>query len=144
LHFVEYLHNNFDCALFQSFASSEETIWIESPEALHDPYDTIKIWNRDFPWKPSYNKTSRDQLVYISNTSFAPIIMLERPNWEIHRHGRLYWTKELSDSPEYHVEYFEKFYNKVAQWFRKNAVGKVKQNDVNVYYMRDAWKHFCI
>lgn len=140
LHFVEYLRNNFDCALFQSFASTEEAVWIDSPEDLHDPYDTIKIWNRDFPWKPRYEKTSRDQLVYISNTSFAPIIVLERSNWKLHSHGKIYWAKEISDIPEYHVVYFEKFYNKVAQWFQKNAFGKIKQNDVNVYYMEDAWK----
>ncbi len=140
LHFVEYLHRNFDCALFQSFAPTEKSLWIESPDELYDRYDTIKIWNRDFPWKPVYNKTSRDQLVYISNTVHAPVIMLERTNWETHRHGKVYWAKEISDVPEYHTAYFEKFYNKVAQWFQKNAFCKVKQNDANVYYMRDAWK----
>lgn len=144
LRFVEYLHNNFDCALFQSFAATEETVWIEGLEDLHDPYDTIKVWNRDFPWKPVYHKTSRDQLVYVSNTARAPVIMLERTNWQTHQHGKIYWSKEISEPPEYHIAYFEKFYNKVAQWFQKNAFGKVKQNDVNVYYMPDAWKRYMI
>jgi hypothetical protein len=123
LQFVEYLRNNFNCALFQSFASTEDAVWIESLDELHDPHDTIRIWNRDFPWKPVYHKTSRDQLVYISNTSHAPIIMLERSNWDTQRHGKIYWANEASAIPEYHVVYFEKF-NKVAQWIQKNASAK--------------------
>lgn len=140
--FLQYLRDNFDCALFQSFSSTEETVWIENLKDLHDSYDTVKIWNRDFPWKPLYSTTSRNQLVYISNTSCAPIVMFERTNWETLRHGRVYWLKETSPIPEYHVVYFEKFYNKVAQWFQKNASGKVKCNGANVYYMNDAWKRF--
>lgn len=144
LRFIEYLTSNYNCAFFQSFASTEDEVWIEEPGDLHDPYDTIKIWNRDFPWRPHYSKTSRDQLVYISNISRAPIIMLDPTNWEMNRHGKIYWTKEVSDIPEYHIVYFEKFYNKVAQWFQKNAFGKIKANGANVYYMADAWKQYIV
>jgi hypothetical protein len=140
--FIEYLRNNFDCALFQSFASTEEAVWVKDLADLHDAYDTIKIWNRDFVWKPQYSTTSREQLVYISNTSHAPVIRLERSNWETRQHGRIYWSKEISEIPEYDLIYFEKFYNKLAQWFQKNAWGKVKRDDTNVYYMKHAWKRF--
>lgn len=142
LRFLKYLQDNFDCAFFQSFSFTGETVWIEDLKDLHDPNDTVKIWNRDFPWNPLYSATSRDQLVYISNTSCAPILIFERTNWETLRCGRVYWLKEISPTSEYHVIYFEKFYNKVAQWFQKNASGKGKWNGANVYYMNDAWKRF--
>jgi hypothetical protein len=140
--FQNYLNDNFNCAFFQSFASSAEKLWLSSFDQFADPPCTIKIWNKDFDWHPIYSTTStKEKLSYISNTSNAPIIELAKTQWtpDRIRTGRIYWSKYFMGSPDYDVAPFEKFYNKVENWFKKNAVGKEKYGGLNTYYLKHAW-----
>ena len=140
--FQSYLNDNFNCAFFKSFATSAEKLWLTSFDQFGDSSATIKIWNKDFDWNPIYSTAStKEKLSYISNTSKAPIIELSKTEWtpERIRNGRIYWSKYFMGTPDYDVALFEKFYNKVESWFKKNAVGKEKHGGLNTYYLNHAW-----
>lgn len=142
MQFQNYLNDNFNCTFFQSFAASPEKLWLPSFDQFADT-STIKIWNNDFNWDPVYSTTStKEKLSYISNTSKAPIIELSKTEWtpDRIRKGRIYWSKYFMGTPDYDVALFEKFYNKVESWLKKNAVGKEKYGGLNTYYLKHAWE----
>ena len=141
--FQNYINDNFNCAFFQSFAPSEEKLWLPSFDQFHD--FQINVWNKDFVWDPIYGTTStKEKLRYISNTSRAPIIELSKTRWTPGpiNNGRIYWSKYFSGIPDYDITLFEKFYNKIETWFKKNAVAKEKYGGLNTYYLKHAWDRY--
>jgi len=140
--FQNYLNDNFNCAFFQGSAQTIKRLWLTS----FDQSDLkINIWNKDFDWEPIYGTTStKEKRRYISNTSNAPILALSKTQWtpDRIRNGRIYWTKYFMGIPDYDVALFEKFYNKVESWFKKNAAGKEKRGGLNTYYLKHAWDRY--
>lgn len=140
--FHDYLSTNFDCILYQSFASSKEELLINSFNDTYRTDSSIYIYFKAFNWNPEFSQTStKDQLFYISNKSTAPIIEFNKTNWETGENGRLYWGKNFSGNPEYDMIKFERIYNEIIKWIMKNAGGHLKKSGVNYYYFKDAWTH---
>jgi hypothetical protein len=139
-----YLKENFDCIFFQTSAPSIEEIIIESFDKTSKAFNTkIVIWNKQFPWVQKYGQTKTKDSYYLSNESNAPVIEFSKTDWSRNGHGRIYWTKYFTSGPiTYDLIEFEKFYNSVIGWFKKNSKGKIKWADVNIYYLEDAWNQY--
>lgn len=97
------------------------------------------IWNKEFQWQPIYEQDVRGKY-YISNISDAPLIEYIRSNIEKEKYGRLYWAKYFSapNGLNYDVEKFNKWYEQIVGWIKKNAAGKVK-NAWITYFLPSAW-----
>lgn len=138
LEFERFLVETFDCKFYQNFSNTVEGLQIKS---INEYKSQIRISNPSFKWIPEYAKTNKENLIYISNISTAPVIEFIHTNWVTNRHGRLYWSKYFaSNNIDYDVVEFERFYNKVANWLKKNAKGKTKYFGINLYFLENAWK----
>lgn len=69
------------------------------------------------------------------------LIEINKTNWETGDSGRLYWGKNFSGNPIYDIEKFERIYNEIIKWIKKNTVGQVKKSGVNLYFFKDVWTH---
>lgn len=141
--FEDYLRLTFNCAFFQSSAPSINQLQINSFSEANSPFGAqIFIWNKQFAWTPKFGQTNAKDKFYLSDTSKAPLIEFSKTVWAQNvSHGRIYWPKYFTAGPiEYDVNQFEKFYQTVAKWFIKNAKGKTKWAEVNIYYLTEAWE----
>ncbi len=138
----DYLQRNFDCIFYQSFASSIEELSINSFNDTFRADSPIYVYFKELDWTPEFSQTStKDRLFYITNKSTAPIIEINKTNWETGDSGRIYWSKNFSGNPKYDIEKFERIYNEIIKWIKKNAVGQIKKSSVNLYFFKDAWTH---
>ncbi len=136
-----FLVENYDCSFFQVFSKEEKELFINDFKNTYYPYSSINIWNKHFDWMPTYKQTATEEkLYYIENYSNAPIIQLEKTNWNTQDFGRIYWSKTFFGFPDYNLTEFELFYNEIIKWVKKNTKGKMKYGSVNVYFLEDAWK----
>ena len=143
LFFQDFLRSTFDCAFFQSSASSIDQLQINSFKEANSPFGSqIFIWNKEFPWVPEFGQTNAKDKFYLSDTSKAPLIEFTKTVWtENVEHGRIYWAKFFTSGPiTYDIIEFEKFYLNITKWFIRNAKGKSKWGGVNIYYLQDAWE----
>lgn len=138
----DFLINNYECEFYQDFSKTKEGLRINDFNETYHKTGKIRIHNKAFPWTPTYSQTQTDEkLFYINNGSLAPIIEFSKTDIELSIHGRMYWSKYFSGNPTtYDVQEFEKFYNLVINWVKKNSKGTVKWAGCNIYYLEDAWE----
>jgi len=79
------------------------------------------IWNKKFKFKAEFIKIKEEyrtrEYKYAFHSTGKPVIEYSRG--EI---PRIYWEKYfVTNKPEYNVEEFEKWYNEVVKWFKKNC-----------------------
>jgi hypothetical protein len=142
--FFEYLRSESEIEIYTLHAKSlDKLIHPSLPEDRN--IAQFYIWNKSFKWIPSIG-TSTTNTPYITNISTAPVIEYMRGINK--RAGRLYWDKLPDVSGEfkykylsysYDVEKFEKWYEDIIRWIKKNSISKGKKND-KIYYLQNAWK----
>ncbi|EMO85216.1 hypothetical protein [Leptospira santarosai] len=128
--------------------ASKNAFIIDDFSKDHENNFIYYIWNKSFPWNFEFspiktNGTERN-LYYIKNIFEAPCIEYSRHNFkEEQNYGRLYWSKDFASTKplQYDSMEFDKWYNQIVRWIRKN--GKQKERGrLNTYYLPDAWNFF--
>jgi len=139
-----FLRSNYNCVMFQSFAPAKDQLILADISITYHKYSGVHIWNKEFAWKPMYKQMITDEkLFYVSNKSGAPLIEFRKTNWGNNTSGGIYREKSFAASKsEYDLDKFDKFYNDIVKWIKKNAKGKIKYCGINCYYLEDAWKLF--
>lgn len=89
------------------------------------PYNlTFYIWNSRFDFEPEFTEIKKeyrkDGYGYSFHSSGKPVIEFTRSN--NNQEGRLYWEKYFTQRKlDYDVAEFEKWYNSVIKWIKKNC-----------------------
>ena len=131
IEFLRFLRRSADIQLIRSFARTKDSLFVDAFEPRGPWNWTYYVWNRAFPWVPTFAQTRADLpdverrgWYYIDNTSAAPLLEYSRkspgPNG---MDGRLYWAKTFS-APHglaYDVPAFERWYEAVTKWLRQRA-----------------------
>ncbi|WP_139920771.1 hypothetical protein [Hymenobacter sp. DG01] len=123
------------------YATEQEGLFVKT--APTEPINTFYIWNSFFDWQPEFAQIKQTNQYYIANMANAPLIQFSKSNLLTNKFGRIYWSKNLlSNSMEYDLQEFEKFYKQVANWIKRHSAGKTKYAGINTYFLPDAWhKH---
>lgn len=86
------------------------------------PYTwNLSIWNKKFKFMPSFIKIKKD---YKNGPYNYGLRIFGKPLIEYSRGGvfRIYWEKYFTTTnPDYDVDEFEKWYDEVANWIKKNC-----------------------
>ena len=92
---------------------------------------------------PEYKQTIHDNF-YVCNTNIAPIIKFSRSNLSNNQFGRIYWGKDFSapDGLNYDIENFNKWYEQIVRWVKKNSPGKIRGGWIT-YCLPKAWEYLC-
>jgi hypothetical protein len=147
--FLSFLKETADIVLLESFAKTKEGLWKDTFEKAIAGHGSYHIWNKEFPWIPEYDQVGEKAYdpnmigwYYVPNKGDAPLIQFSR-SFDIAngKHGRIYWAKDFAapNGLNYDIEKFSKWYDSVVKWIRKNAIGKVKDGSINIYYLSSAW-----
>ena len=139
VNFLNYLKSCADIILIESKADTKELLYKNDFEKEFRNHYIYCIWNREFQWQPVYKQDIYGKY-YISNESDAPLIQYSRSNIEKGNYGRLYWAKYFAapSGLNYDVDKFNKWYEQIIRWIKKNAAGKVKEAWIT-YFLPSAW-----
>jgi len=137
--FLNYLKSCADITLIESKADTKELLYKSDFEKEFNNHFVYYIWNKAFQWQPIYEQDIYGKY-YISNISEAPLIEYMRSNIEKENYGRLYWSKYFAapNGLNYDVEKFNKWYEQIVRWIKKNAEGTVKDAWIT-YFLPSAW-----
>lgn len=146
--FLAFLRSQADISLIEGYAPSPGELWVDSFSSEWTGHFMYRIWNRQFPWAPTYAQTESDPYhqgnlgwYYIDNLSTAPVIEFSRSDVAKAKYGRLYWSKFFSAPRglDYDVDSFSRWYDSVVRWIKRNAAGQVKHAWVT-WFLPDAWR----
>ena len=81
----------------------------------------LHLWNEKFKFNPEFTEIKeeyrKDKYRYIHHVLTKPLIEYSRGQI-----SRIYWDKDFGISGrEYDIEEFEKWYNEVVKWIKKNC-----------------------
>lgn len=123
--FVEFLNKNRAVLIYPWSKNKKINIIKELPKA--GPfYWFYKIWNKNFPINPDFIEVKKEYLYRTNGHKYA-IGTIGQPFIDVIRNddksvGRIYWEKYFTtNNPNYNVEEFEKWYNEVVNWIKKNT-----------------------
>ncbi len=134
--------------VFQSFAVSQDALWVPNYENVDVQWPMLYIWPLTFPWSPIYAQTGgpgcpRECIgqFYIANSHIAPVLELSCSDLLRRRHGRIYWGRDFSapNGLDYDGTAFSKFVDRVWRWIRKVGT-RVSRDSLAPYYLPDAYK----
>jgi len=124
--FLHFLRRSADIQLIRSFARTKDALFVDAFEPRGAGNWTYYIWNRAFPWVPTFAQTRADLpdverrgWYYIDNMSAAPLLEYTRKGPDANaKDGRLYWAKTFSapNGLAYDVPAFERWYEAVTKW----------------------------
>lgn len=127
--FLAFLRETGDVQLLRTFASTERALFVDQFGPREDGNWSFLIWNRTFDWRPVFGRTRDDLaeverrgLYFVANASVGPMLEYSRcSNHPQSMPGRIYWGKYFSapDGLAYDVSTFERWYERVARWLRK-------------------------
>jgi len=132
--FLDFLNSIANIQIFISPAPNKEAFYINCFSKEYNANQKYYIWNKEFKWslelgKITHDKTGERQNWFFIKDYEAPLIEYSRHNFEDEKmYGRIYWSKNFaSPNPlKYDAALFEKWYNKVVRWIRKNGKQKEK------------------
>jgi hypothetical protein len=146
--FLAFLREKAEIQLLEYFAPTPEKIFTEKMGPRDKGHWHYRIWNKSFPWTPKFAHVASDAKVverrgwsYVANAGTAPLVEYSRHNFAPNgSQGRLYWAKYFSapNGVDYDVESFERWYDSIARWIRKN--GRRDENDrMGRFHLPSAW-----
>ena len=146
--FLGFLRSTATIRLFRWSAPTAETLSVESFADDRSVCWQFFIWNTAFPWEPSVRYVPADAPVverrgwaYISNSGTAPVLEYDRHNFsDKNAGGRIYWAKYFVASKPltYDVADFERWYDRVARWLRKQG-RRITPESRGPYYLPHAF-----
>lgn len=124
--FVDFLKEN-NCVLVYPWSKNKKINILKNLPKTESCGRVFHIWKKDFVLKPEFvmikKEYRKNEYKYGLNDVGKPLIEFVRS--EDKMGGRIYWEKYFTTSnPEYNVIEFEKWYNEIIKWFRKNCVYK--------------------
>jgi hypothetical protein len=119
---LAFLRSTAEIVLIESFASSAESLFVDTFAEEFVGHHTYCVWNRAFPWKPEFAQTITG-CWYVSNLGTAPVLEIARSNLKEVRIGRLYWARDFSATAPlaYDASAFSKWVDQVWRWVRRNS-----------------------
>lgn len=127
--FIAFLRSAADIQLLESFASTQDGLFVDHFAPKSDGHWSYDIWNRRFAWDPVFAQTRLDLPEperrgrwYIGNKGAAPLLQYTRAGGGGGREaGRVYWAKYFTapEGLDYDVAGFEVWYESVVRWLRK-------------------------
>jgi hypothetical protein len=146
--FLSFLRETAEIVLIESFAEAIDQLWVESFASDKIGHWTYAIWNKGFPWTPTYGRVSEkahDKRMigwyFVANLGTAPVIEFTRSDISKQQYGRIYWAKDFSapHGLSYDVEAFVQWYDTIIRWVRKYGK-KLSRGAYEPYFFPDAWK----
>jgi hypothetical protein len=145
--FWNHLHSIANISVFRSWSPSEDPV---GSFVVDRGAHTFYILNRAFPWQPKFERVDyRDKETGEPGFYFrivdrhAPLVIYSRHPLSATNPGgtgRLYWSKYFVSQPGqllYDVEGFDKWFNALMRWTRKNGV-RIKHGLYDVWSLPGA------
>ncbi|EKR26006.1 hypothetical protein LEP1GSC087_4735 [Leptospira interrogans serovar Bataviae str. L1111] len=148
--FLDFLKSISEIQILKADApsASKDAFMIDDFSKDHENDFIYYIWNKSFPWNFEFSQTktnrTKQNFYYIENIFEAPCIEYSRHNFnEKQNYGRLYWSKNFAtiNPLQYDIMKFDKWYNQIIRWVKKNGKQKYK-GTLKAYYLPDAWKAY--
>lgn len=146
--FLAFLRGTAEIAILESFAETQDKLWVDNFSPQLNGHWTYTIWNKSFSWEPAYkrigNKSVDPSMIgwyYTSNRDTAPIIEFSRSDIAHNKFGRVYWAKDFA-APQglvYDTDRFSKWFDDIVRWVRK--AGR-RDKKTGVYFLSDAFQRF--
>jgi hypothetical protein len=146
--FMAFLRSAAEIEILTSSAKAREELLLSDLPKRSTGQTQFFLWNQRFPWEPEYAPTTAGTF-YVSNISRGPVIEYDRDPLSSWRYstGRLYWAKgitpggahEFQSAPyAYDAGAFEKWYESVVSWVKKNSKCE-RWGELPIYYLPEAW-----
>ena len=123
IEFNEFLKSK-NCVFLDDLSKTKKLNILKRIPPAQPHFWTIYLWNKEFNMKPDFIEIKKEYLYrtggkgrYVFNKTGKPVIEYSRGPI-----SRIYWEKYfITNSPEYDIEKFEKWYNEVVMWIKKNC-----------------------
>jgi hypothetical protein len=141
LELLAFIRSTANVAIFEGFAVSIDQLAVSELCPEFTGHIQYIIWNKHFPWEPTYGTTIYGQS-YIANSSSAPVIEFARTRPTDLNPGRIYWAKNFSATQplDYDVDAFDAWVQSIFKWIRKNGRKLPDSGKYSPYHLPAALK----
>jgi hypothetical protein len=148
--FLLFLKSTADIQIFEAFAPSSDGLFVEGFDSSRGGHWSYYVWNKQFDWAPQFGTVgdlSYDPAhigwKYISNSSLAPLLEVNRSDIAAAKTGRLYWGKDFAapNGLNYDAKAFSSWVDQIWRWVRKHGQ-KVDSLPLAPYFLPSAYQEW--